>query len=292
MHYYYLKIGKGNKLAKDWLEGKNPLGKPAAVIFFGPTHVTDLLQKETTEQAPGFCKAGLPENRENILAVVISGGYLWIVQPASKVTELKEEEGDIWKVMELKVLKHKSLNEVPPVLASIGSNRYLSSGTFREIKSLGNIKAIKVVLGRSLSKKHYATKNLDNLHLLECLSSVELETLIAKIFEAAGCFVPAYRGGYMKDIDLFATNDTSKRLDLAGLRIDKGQTISVQVKTNANGDIRTTANYLISLDANRDNQVFNADWMIDQAKTFPKVSSWLARSLGWLPKEYLKHFGF
>ncbi len=67
MKYYFLKIGEGNKLAKDWLSGHNPLNKPAAVIFYGMTKVNDLLKEEGTQQAPGFCKAGQPQNRKKKL---------------------------------------------------------------------------------------------------------------------------------------------------------------------------------------------------------------------------------
>ena len=67
-------------------------------------------------------------------------------------------------------------------------------------------------------------------HLLECLGSVELETLVAKVFEAAGCFVPAYRGGCIQDLDLFAHNYRAVDIELDGLVVPAGERISIQVK--------------------------------------------------------------
>jgi hypothetical protein len=290
MRYYYLKIGKSNELAIEWLKGNNPLNKSAAVIFFGKTKVKDLLKKEGTEQAEGFCKAGLAENRNKINAIVIADGTLWIIKPKSNVSEVKRDEKDIWKAMEVKILKKKSLNNIPPILASIGSNRYLSGGTFREIKSFGNIKAIQVVKNGNLSKNQYYKKNLTYLRLLECLSSVELETLIAKIFECSGCFVPAYRGGYMKDIDIFATNETTKIINLDGIIIKRKETISIQVKSNLGNFKNSIANYCIALNTKNNSDVFNEDWIINQLKQYPNVKEWLLKSLSWLPKSFLDYY--
>lgn len=290
MKYYYLKIGKSNKLAKEWLEGKNPLNKPAAVIFFGTKKVKDLLREEGTEQAVGFCKAGLPQNRKKVVALVISDGELWLLRPKGEVREVKKDSKSIWKAMEVKIIKKVRLNYVPPILASIGSNRYLSGGTFREIKPLGNIKAIKTLLNGTLSKKHYYKKYLTSLHLLECLSSVELETLIAKLFESVGCFVPAYRGGYMKDIDIFATNETNKKINLDGILLEPSKTISIQVKTKLGRNTNSIADYFIALDAMNKENIYNADWLLNQVKKNPVVFNWFSKSVSWLPANYLAHF--
>jgi hypothetical protein len=66
------------------------------------------------------------------------------------------------------------------------------------IKHYGNCKALNFMLTG-------ITPEVDSFeHYLRCLSSMEFETLIAKIFEEQGYFVPAYRGGTLRRYDLFA----------------------------------------------------------------------------------------
>lgn len=295
MNYYCLKIGKGNKLAKDWLSGKNPLHKPAAVIFFGHTKVNDLLRNKypKKKQAIEFCKSGWPSDRKNTTAVVISSGELWLVRPKSRVRDLKREKHNIPKAMEIKVLKRKKLTDIPAVLANISTNRYLSSGTFREIdktKYRGKIKAIRAVLGKSLSRSDRRKKHLNATDLFDCLSSVELETLVSKLFENKGCFVPAYRGGYLKDIDIFARNDSTKSINLDGISIAPKQTISIQVKTKIGKKEPIVADYFIALDTHKDDKSFDANWLLKQVKNSSSTKSWLLKSLSWLPKDFLKHY--
>src|SRR5207247_1188083 len=111
------------------------------------------------------------------------------------------------------------LKDVPPVLAGINANAWLSRGTYREMTNWGNIKAVERALGHPLPPEHLKKENCGVPQLLECLSSVELETLVAKLFEAAGCFVPAYRGGCIQYVDLFAHNDTPHSITLEKLSI-------------------------------------------------------------------------
>lgn len=59
---------------------------------------------------------------------------------------------------------------------------------------------------------------------------LSLETLVARLFEAKGCFVPAHHGGMMKDIDLFAHNDTSKPIRVGPLKIPASRSVSIQIK--------------------------------------------------------------
>ena len=55
--------------------------------------------------------------------------------------------------------------------------------------------------------------------LLECLGSIELETLVAKLLGGARLPRASAPGGTLPDIDLFAWNDSRKALDLNGLKI-------------------------------------------------------------------------
>jgi hypothetical protein len=114
-------------------------------------------------------------------------------------------------------------------LAGINSNAYIGRGTFREITHIGNIYAICATL--RIPYPNLDTSKTYFQKLLGCLSSVELETLTAKIFEANGCFVPAYRGGTIKDIDLFIHNHSNNSIDLDGLILPSNSRKTIQVKS-------------------------------------------------------------
>ena len=63
---------------------------------------------------------------------------------------------------------------------------------------------------------------------LSLLGSVELETLIARIFDEHHFFVPAHHGGTMQDADLFAHNDTSETIKLSNLIVPGRSSISIK----------------------------------------------------------------
>ena len=109
----------------------------------------------------------------------------------------------------IKLLKKIKIVECPLVLATIKSNTRLTMGTFKSIEDpnnpeshmnsyFGNIKALEYILK---GKKEKVT--VDSFaEYMECLSPIEFETLIAKLKEEEGYFVPAYKGGMLKDYDL------------------------------------------------------------------------------------------
>ena len=72
------------------------------------------------------------------------------------------------------------------------AGRTLRSWTWPFGKTDGEFQQLRS--GSGLPIEHLESANCNPEQLLDCLSSVELETLVAKIFEAAGCFVPAHRG--------------------------------------------------------------------------------------------------
>lgn len=289
--YFYLKLGKGNKDAEDCLSGQKYFKKPCAAIYFGNERVNDLLKDIGNIQAINFCKVSLPKNRKDTYILIINNGKLWIAQPKSEVSEFQISKNEIHKVFELTFIKKEvPLSSVPPVLASINANRYLSSGTFRQIRKRGNIKAIRAVLNKEIPQKYYTEKYKKAQYLLECLSSTELETLIAKIFEANGCFVPAYRGGNMKDIDLFVHNHSSQNINIDGLKIKHHSAVSIQVKINIKTTEKIYSNYSISLNNKNIPNHFNAEWILKNLKAKKNVADWLKLSLSWLSKDYLKYF--
>ena len=311
MNYYYLKIGEGNVLANDWLNGKNPLGKPAAVIFFDNRGKSDYVSrsKKLDPQAQDFYDCGLAVNRDNARFVVIDDGIIWILRPASAVRFLKaksEEPGGeaiLQKVMPVKKLVKMSLSEVPLLLAGMPADQYLCRGTFRRIGHWGNLKALDMVLKKVRRIKpdpeadHWKEKDQTADQLLECLGSTGLETLVARIFEEAGCFVPARAGGSMKDIDLFAHNDRALPLSVGpatGKRIivKAGKSISLQVKMWPKGKDRKKSPHvdaLVGIDV-KGPGAFGSDWILAAARHYPGTKRWLARSLNWLPEAFRRKF--
>lgn len=183
------------------------------------------------------------------------------------------------------------VSEVPYILASMRSNQAFSRGTFREIdrnKYLGNIAAI-----QSATKQWEKDFVIDPLL---CLSSVELETLIAKIFEAYGCFVPAYRGGMLDHVDLFVSPKSN--LSLMGMKLERDQKYCIQIKlSSAKSDsslmqwLKRSKQHLLITLTNEElfhEQHFGRKWL-QQALNKPEaiaVKFWLQHSLDWLPEAY------
>jgi hypothetical protein len=127
------------------------------------------------------------------------------------------------------------------------------------------------------------------------LSSVELETLVAKLFEAAGCFVAAYRGGCIKHVDLFAHNDGARTIKLGKLELLPKRTYTIQVKLKLQARLKKCpdeVDCLIALDAPKQPNCYDANWLLEQVKRCPEVRRWLKRSLRWLqPTGFLTKCG-
>jgi hypothetical protein len=298
MRWYYLKVGKGNSLAVEWLAGKNPLQRPAVLILYGRCSIADIKAGRRGQQEKDFYESSLPENQNARVITVVGGGYVWFLKPAAVLEEHDpsvdgSESNDTYKMMPVDLILPQPLRlaAVPPVLAGINANAYLSRGTYREITSWGNIKAIQSALGRALPPEHLEQENCSSRHLLECLSSVELETLVAKLFEAAGCFVPAYRGGCIQDVDLFGHNDGKKPVEIGRLTVQPGQHLAIQVKGKAgHNKCPEAVDCFIALDAPNRPDCYDADWLLSEVKKHPSVLAWLKRSLVWLPAEFLSRY--
>lgn len=293
MKYFYMKVGKSNSLAGKWISGDNPLKRPAVVIFFGKSTIDEIKSGKTNPQAKDFLLCSSKKRRDGTLIAVVGDGNCWILQPNGNVQEYiptsrdVDNLDDLWKILPVKILSSLPLRDVPPVLAGINANAYLSRGTFREIRNWGNIKAIHSVLKLHLPDEYLAKENCTASRLLECLSSVELETLVAKLFEAKGCFVPAYRGGYIQDVDLFIRNEKSVSVKMDGLLIPAHSNMTVQVK-GLSGLRKSPKNVdcFIAFDAPK----FNAEWLLHQVKSSPNVINWLKKSLSWLPSDFLSNY--
>jgi len=234
--------------------------------------------------------------------VAMAGTDIWILKPTGSVYEELPipRKGDILKVMPVTVLKRAKMIEVPSVLAGMRSNKYLGFGTFRPIDNWGNIKALHYVLGASIPKEQMKASNCGPNQLIECLGSIELETLIAKVLEAVGCFVPAHRGGNLIAADIFATNLSSQKIDIDGLVIPAKRRVSIQIKGWSDMAKHSDVDYMFRLPKDRPlgKGEFSAEWLLRVLETrkndpdFGRVRAWLFNSLAcWLPVEFLKQYG-
>ena len=295
MNYYYLKIGKGNHLAADYLAGKNQLGCPAAVVFFDNLSQEDYRGGKGEKEAAEYISRASASLRDETQMVVVHAGEVWLLRPAGDVVFLPSqvsEEGHTLtpKLMPVELIVRRWCKDVPSVLAGIAANQYFARGTFRLIKDWGNLKAIDCLTGRIGAGEHWDPARNGPNELLVCLSSTELETLVARTLEGHGCFVPAHHGGVMKDIDLFAHNDSTKPIVFGTLVIPPGQRASLQVKRWAPG-LRCAAHVdcLIGPGVTGPKTI-NGEQLIELVRAVPMVARWLERSLHWLPNDWLGQF--
>ena len=292
MNYYYAKIGMANSLADDFLSGKgvSPILSPSIPIFFGKTTVEQFKNGDpkAREQGRNFVWCGQKDNWNNATIIVLHEGVLHFLKPNGYIEthDWNDENSDdksTVKVLPIVEIKKSSIVDVPAILSGISANRYLNSGTFRQIKPqtrFGNIKAIEFVLNGIVDMND----NWSFEDMLKCLSSVELETLVAKIFEEAGCFVPAYRGGALQYADIIAKNDMDTEISINGFKIPPNAGISIQVKTNnQKKQPPRGVDYLIGIGLNQSAKVYSSDWIYQSLKELRETSAWLKRSLSWLP---------
>ena len=184
----------------------------------------------------------------------------------------------------IKLLKKIKIVECPLVLATIKSNTRLTMGTFKSIEDpnnseshmnsyFGNIKALKYILNGK--KEKIAVDSF--AEYMECLSPIEFETLIAKLKEEEGYFVPAYKGGMLKDYDLICKKD--------------GRQENIQIKLNLSKDTynKYKKKGLIIYCVSKSEKIVDPtvtiyDWQ-DIEKLInksPNTKKWLSQTLDWV----------
>jgi hypothetical protein len=295
MDYFYLKLGRGNAMVQAWLAGLNPLKCPAAPIYFDNLTKADYDAGQGGKEPREFVRRGTAPFDDRTLMVVVHGGEVWVLKPAGAVRFLPSEPNEEGhphtpKAMPVEIVARRLCKDVPPVLAGIGANQYYARGTFRPLNDWGNFKAVDWVANRVGQGEHWNLAENGADQLLECLGSTELETLVARLFEAHGCFVPAHRGGMMKDIDLFAHNDTAVPIRIGNMGIPAGGNLSIQVKRWADGALcPSEVDCLIGLGVVGPKTV-NAETLIELVREKSVVRQWLRRSLNWLPQDLLGKF--
>ena len=274
MDSFFLKSGTGNSEAMNCLEGHSPLKRPAAVTYFDDLAEADYRNGKGSSQPCDFWERGEKKKlRDETQVIVVCRGEVCILKPAGSVVfrpEIKKEQWELRpKAMPVTALTRRPTKDVPSVLATIGANRFYAGGTFHQLNHRGNFKAIDWTAGPPFKGGHWDLALKGLTQLLQCLGGVEFVALVVKVFGAKGCFVPAYRGGVIQDVDIFVHNDSRSYLDLSGLKIPAGQSGSIQVKTRSDGTRKPdVVDYLIGFDVKGAN-AFNAKWVPNQVQKCP-----------------------
>ena len=182
----------------------------------------------------------------------------------------------------IELIKTVPIVKCPLVLAMIKSNIRLTMGTFKSIEDpknpeshlnsyFGNIKALEYVC----DEKKVTVDNF--AEFLECLAPVEFETFIAKLMEEKGYFVPAYKGGMLKDYDLIC--------------MKKNERLNLQIKLNLSKDTykkyqnKNLKIYCVTKDSKIVNpkiEIFDYKDIQKELADCPKTKNWLKQSLDWI----------
>ncbi|WP_421882744.1 hypothetical protein [Methylibium sp.] len=305
-HILNIKHPAEGNTAEYWLGRRN-----LAPVFFGQSTVQQLLaDRGVNGQRLGggarlFAELGLDERHQaSARCITISAGEVWCYRFTGRISALDNEaieflrNGqhciDVPKAIPVAVEERIPIYEVPLIVASLRVNQHFCRGTFAHInpeRYPGNVAALDWLWGAVP----------EPLHRLQCLSSIELETLIAKLLEEQGAFVPAYKGGFLHGVDLFAYADSAAVAQRSRLpfvrRTDGRLVLSVQVKTRIGdvGDVQAwlaggDERVLITIEDERHPALadlhgvryFTREWVEQSLGSAPVSNAWLDRSLNWL----------
>ncbi|MEO7699619.1 MAG: hypothetical protein ABIZ04_10375 [Opitutus sp.] len=300
VRYFFHKLGYGNSEVRKYLGHAQPGEAGNIAIFFCESSVAECRAGKKGRDASEFCVAGDPENHAQIRVVIVAHREFWVLQPSGPVVEGesfigRDGQPDRIKLMPITVLARKPITAIPHLLASMASNAYWSRGTFREIGRAApdtgggetwdgwqHQLAIELQLPDSI--RQLSCPALRQGALLLFLSSVELETVVAKVFEEAGCFVPAYRGGNMADVDILAHNDSAKEIIIGDRALAPGTSLAIQVKSWMRQPPRVVDGILsVSLNLHRKDKGkgWDASHLWQLIERSPQTLAWLQRSLAW-----------
>lgn len=275
MDYYLLNIKKKNNEVDDCIAKEKK-----AFIFYGAIKISEIKKGEKKDLSPmKFNQASLfikkfEQINKDALILSIGEKHIYIYEQDGELQEYGTYNGkyeDQVKGFQIKIIKQYPIKKCPLILATIKSNKWLSLGTFKKIpeKYIGNILAIEYVISGN-------TQYVNNFKdYLSCLSSLEFETLIAKMKEEQGYFVPAYKGGYIKNFDLVC-KDQSNNIELLQIKL---KMTNKDIENNK-GDIKFF--YCIDYDSNIKENIRNWENIQDELKDCPKTMEWLKKTLDWV----------
>lgn len=289
-----------------------------APIFFGPYKPEKYISAlKNNEKLEGLNKKQLQEacnfiqlyKKDPEARLITIDEKIWIYKI---ISQIKYESTDVIvqkksdqisekivpKYYDIKIIETCEIKEAPYILATMKTNQAFSRNTFRRIdekKYEGNIAAIKSLIGELNDFK---------IDPLKTLSSVQLETLIVKIFEKNGAFIPAWRGGTLKDIDIIAKFEGNIPDDLLIKKIqEKDKDINIQVKIKLNDEnnvndlkkfLKKPNNFLITGDDEpidklkdyaEDKQYLTSKWIKKQIYNYEEIKNWYEECIKWLPTQ-------
>jgi len=258
MNIFFAKIGKSNSEFDKYLD---PLklrpelnGRPCAPIFFDSKAKTreDLLNRKITNHNSNKKEACTGKQRDNSAPdinnffwcgkepfnygkprILVLNNYrhkLYIYKPIGSVfvENMKHNGVDNFavKLLPVEEITNIPYENLPPIILGLGCNQNLARGTFKQIHPHlypGVVFAIKKLLNPNTQRPW----NLDDLDLLDF---TQFETLLARIFEEHGFFVPAMKGGNIPGIDLLPKNISNKKITIFNKTILPGKSIAIQAK--------------------------------------------------------------
>lgn len=309
MAYYFVKLGPGNSLAVPLLEEER-LSQPAVAGFFRDVRLP-AIEDLAPDQRPRFSQQAVDLYRWSKgetpgYAVTVAQGTLWVLEPTGPMYEMERElfektvgptphKDDVPKLVPVHIAYRDNLTHLPSLLAQITSNRRLSSSTFKEIADdFGTELAVEHVLFKGGLQSTYPHSREDqrNLyHLLLCLAGNELISLIGRLLEEQGLHVSAPTGGFVRNIDLFAYNDSCFERRVGTLVVPgrsrfRPGAIAVQVRgqmQEVEPEVSPEVSYLIQLNGAQGDRILGYDWIESLLAASPRSKAWLARLLRWVP---------
>jgi hypothetical protein len=309
MRYFFVKIGSGNSYAAPLLD-EGRLGTPAVAGFFRSVSLQEIAER-ADDDSVRFSRQAIDLYRWSTgdldgYGICVAAGFVWILRPVEPMYEMGREEfeaavgptthpDDVPKIVPVRVLYRQRVTHVPGLLAQLTANRHLSSSTFKEISDdFGTVVSIEHVLFKAGIQHRYPAitpEKRDYYHLLECLGGNELIALVCRILEENGLSVPAPTGGFVKNIDIIAYNDTPRPIVLDEMIVPprkhfRAGAITVQVR-GAVQDIRPVrspeTDYIVQINAKPAPGVLNCRWIESRLRTAPASRRWLERVLRWVP---------
>ena len=305
MKYYYLQIKEGRDDYFDCVDKWISQNNFAAI--FSLNSIEDFLsdRKDLSKDSQRFVKTFYDDTEDSLIVSIGSKyihskkqDYIYIYRKEGPLKNLKGQSAK-YKVnplhynnnpddvigFQIQLLYEQPIVKVPLVLATIKSNQNLSRGTFKELwkkptkddkKStfnsyFGNRKAIDYLV----ENKKVAVENFEQY--LECLSSIEFETLIAKLKEEQGFFVPAYKGGSFKDYDILCKKGNKEEYIQVKLNLSKDTFKDYK-------DIKDLDIYCVHSEVDKSlfPNIYNYEDIQKLIQNCPKTKEWLKRSLYWV----------
>jgi len=287
-----------------------------APIFFGDYEHEDYtnakknkkkLEDFNTKQLNEACEfINLYKVNKEARIITIGDEKIWIYKIKGQIKngniEFDKIRPKYYDIEFIKKKKYFKIEDVPYILATMKTNQAFSRNTFRKIdekKYEANIAAIKFLIGELNDFK---------IDPLKTLPSVQLETLIAKIFEKNKAFIPAWRGGTLKGIDIIAKFEKNIPYNLFKKKI-KEKKIRIQVKIQLNDKnkleelkklLKKPNFFLITaedgplkkLKKYHEKNYLTSKWIKKQIYNYDEIKKWYEECIKWLPTQNRKEKSF